>query len=442
MSPDAGVLKPGLVKDLLIEKMAFGAKGIGRLEGKTVFVSGAVPGDEVKIQIVEDKGSFFEARVQQFIKKSSVRQDSRCQFSDKCGGCQWQEVAPEVQKEWKWQFVKDALKRIARLDLPSDSAFVAADNPFYYRNRALLRGTVSESGDVRAGFFKKSSRIQIPVNHCAIVEPALNTVIQSLQALHVKASPQTFRLELQYFLGFAGKQKAGVTALIHPVSPKGRELDSLVDALQALPEIVWAGSTLDKSPRPVLALEQWENLKYYSSPGQFFQVNRAQNAVLRELVSANVAKSGSGVSVLDLFCGSGNLSLMLARVADRVTGVESNPGSVGIAKYAAKANGLENVSFYAQDSLRFLKKQVEQKKTFDVIIADPPRAGMKACLPYLMDLAPELLIYVSCDPATLARDLGKLHKDYEICSLRALDFFPQTYHIESFVVLKKRAEKV
>lgn len=420
-----------------IDSMTFGGRGLGRLDGKAVFVEGAVPGDELVAEIFNEKDKWAEAKISSMTRKSDLRKPSACSYSEECGGCQWDEITVEQQLIWKQQFVRDAFQKQAKISLPDSFEVIKSEASTHYRNRALLRGTIHDDGQVSAGFFKKSSRIQIQVRNCLIVDQALNEVIEKVNSLVVSDQPGKFRLELQFFPALSENQKASVCALVHPVTKKGeKEPDELIKALQQMPEIVWAGSAFDQKALPVIPLEKnSQGLTWFTSPGLFFQVNLGQNQQLRTLIKAAFDKLGPVSHVLDLFCGSGNIALSLADGVRNVTGVESHPGSIRVARHAAKFNQIETIKFHIQDSHKFLKKSVEAQKTWDLVIADPPRAGMKSCIPYLLSMKPKHLFYVSCDPVTLARDISQLMSAYELTELKALDFFPHTYHVESFAVL-------
>ena len=424
--------------DLHVEKMAYGGSGIAKLDGKTYFIDEAIPGDKVRVQIFEDKKTFARARVISFLELSKLRKESFCPYKQ-CGGCQWNEATYEVQQDWKKDFVKNALEKITKIPLPEDFSFVAS-KPQHYRNRVLLRGEIQENHSVGVGFFRKKTRTQIHIEHCAITSPLINKVIEKINLIHVNVKAQKFRIELQEFPYFASTQTAAVTAVIHRVESKNRELEDFVDAVGRIEEVIWAGLSVDLDHAPVLPIEERDGTTFFSSPGQFYQINLELNHILRSLVKEEIERDAKLSSVLDLFCGSGNLSLSLGHSKRRITGVEISKKAIKIAKHAAKFNKLNESSYKTIDSVKYLSDLSVSKKKFDVIILDPPRAGIKDGVEALRKILAKKILYVSCDPNTLARDLKSLCVDYKLTRMVCFDFFPQTFHVETLAILEKKSK--
>lgn len=430
-----------------IESMSIGGRGLGYADGKTIFVEGSVPGDQVRVCLSRVRKNWAEGSVQTLLSPSELRQPSPCRYSRICGGCQWDEIPVPQQLSWKTGFLRDAFRKMASVQLPEELSVTASELAWGYRNRALMRAAVCREGRVQVGFFRRSSRERIQIHECLLVHPEISRVLERLNTLRLaRRTPLTFRIELQFFPLLKSAQKASVSALIYPVcKSRGRHQESqedfreLEELISRFPEIAWVGLSLNRKQKPILPLEESEGVTFFTSPGSFFQVNLGQNHRLRARVrSALHEYGGSASSVLDLFCGSGNLALTVAADVASVTGVESNPEAIRIANHAARVQQLSGLTFLAQDSRAFLRSCRRSGQRFSTVIADPPRAGMKDCLPDLIAMGPELLIYVSCDPVTQARDAATLGEFYELVHLEAFDFFPQTAHIESLAVFRKR----
>ena len=420
-----------------IEKVGYGAFGIARHEGQTIFVPGSIPGDKVQISIERDKGRYAHAKLLSYLDRSPHTKSSPCAY-ESCGGCQWLHAKASEQLAWKQSFVRDAFERIGKLTVPSDYQLIPSPDEFHYRNRVLLRGTVHGDGKIGVGFFKKATKDQVHIEKCMIARPVLNQLIEKLSRMEVSVKPQKFRMELQEFEAFSD-QTAQVSVVIHPVLKHDRSLDLLAEKMRTLPEVIWAGLFHELKKPPFLALEESEGLSYFSAPGQFFQVNLSHNRRLRSFVKTEVEKTSYADKVLDLFCGSGNLSLGLAALGKKVVGIETNPIAIEAAKYAVTYNQLEKCTYKSEDALKYLSKALKKREHFDVVIVDPPRAGMKEGMSLLREIAPRKIIYVSCDPNTLARDLAVMKHDYKLESLRSFDFFPNTYHVETAAVLQLQA---
>ena len=433
-------MDPNKLQDIKvkIEDVAYGGSGVGRIDGKTIFVEDTIPGDLVSPMITEEKKSYSRAKVSHYFQKSSLRVRSKCPYTE-CGGCQWNEASYESQKAWKKSFVTRSLEKIAKVSQPIEIDFFSGQS-YHYRNRVLLRGEIKADGRIGVGFFKKGSRTQIHIEHCAIAAKLINGFIGKIKNLRVNVKAQKFRLEVQEFPYFSQHQKAGLTVLAHQVEAKKTSLAPLIDALQSIEEVLWAGLASETKNLPFLGVEQERGITYFSSPGQFYQVNLELNKVLRTSVQEDIEQDKDVSSILDLFCGGGNLSLALANGKRHIKGIEISKTAIHIAKFAVQANKLSNCSYRSVDSIKYLKELKQGKKAFDAIILDPPRAGLKEGVDDLLGLSAKKIYYVSCDPNTLARDLAHMLKDYELKKIECYDFFPQTFHVETLAFLEKKSK--
>jgi 23S rRNA (uracil1939-C5)-methyltransferase len=447
-------------KDLYIDSVAFGGKGIARSEGKVYFVDDTVPGDQVDVEVYDDQTRYASARVIHWSQRSPIRGPSGCDYSDHCGGCQWQEIKADDQLTWKKSFLESSIKRIGRLKGESiteeslevraadtGTQITASSQQQEYRNRVLFRVRVTKEGFFQAGYFKRGSREFVHVTRCSIADPTINRFIRELSQLDWKSlgssSELRFRFEVQVIpTSDRESLESKKSVVVSVYDPEG---DPSVDGLKisrliASNETVqWCGQVSKLADAPFLFFENDLGINFFTSPGLFQQVNLPMNRVLRRKVisftQALVPKAGR---ILDLCCGSGNLSLPLTKLGYSVVGVEFSKKSIECAKHNQTQNSILNAEYIAGDAEKFLLKACRDKDSYDVVILDPPRQGMYKAMTHLASLNPKVIIYVSCDPTTLARDVGALAKHgYRLKSLEAMDFFPNTYHVESLAVLEK-----
>lgn len=423
--------------ELKIQSLAFGGFGIGHHESKVVFVANTFPGDEVLVSLQEEKKNFSFASVEKLLKPSPHRVKPSCPFVEKCGGCQWLGMAYKQQVIAKQGFLLEAFKRLAKITLPTDLVLENhASAPTHYRNRVLLRGQIHENGKITVGFLERSTHRQVAITACQNVDPLINIFIEDLSKLKLTCTPQKLRLEVQVLPAHQDQQKAPLLVLIEPLHGP-QILAELKQVLTLNPLVTWVGFYHEIKDSSYFEFESDLGLRFYTAPSVFQQVNIAMNHKVRRLIQSYVS-SKSINSVLDLFCGSGNLSLALADSQRSILGVEQTKLSIELASYAVKANKLSLVEYLCMPAEKFLKKAIQDSSNFDLIIADPPRKGMKDCMELVKALSASYIIYMSCDPITLARDLKELVDTHTIEQVHTFDFFPNTYHVESLVFLAKK----
>jgi len=415
-----------------IESVAFGGKGVARLDGKVYFVEDGIAGDVVRVQVTKDSGRYAEGTIVGILTPSPHRGPSPCQWSTSCGGCQWMGVPYEKQLEWKRQFVVTSLSRIGKIDHATPMEIYGSPDALAYRNRIFVRGLVQPGQPVVMGYFRRSTRDLVPITKCAIASPALNAAMSAIESLKFPSTQELrFRMELQE-IPEGGDRNIVLT--LYPPEKVTPGLDPLLAAIRQLPMVAWAGYLSDLPSAPTLPFEAGV-LRYATRPGLFQQVNLQLNQKLREWVHQRV-EAAKPARVLDLFCGSGNLSLQLADGRRYVEGIEFSKRAIETALGNVAVNRLFNTNYLSGDTEKHLWKCARAGERFDMVIADPPREGMYGALIPLMKIAPARVIYVSCDPATLARDLASLCKStYKIIEIAAFDFFPNTYHVETVVLL-------
>jgi 23S rRNA (uracil1939-C5)-methyltransferase len=432
------------LKSVEVHSVAAGGKGVARIDGKVFFIADAVPGDVVDIEVTHDSGRYADARITGFVQPAPIRGRSNCRFSDDCGGCQWQEIPYEQQLAWKRQFVESALGRVGKVEAAVPVAISGSADVLGYRNRIFVRGVFRPDGSVTFGYFKRGSRDLVPIDRCAIASPVINGVLADLGSAKFKrpadlAAETPYRMELQEIPPQDHGQRAGVVITVYPPRPDCPELDAFSDGLRGLSRVQWVGLVKDLKDAPAFYFEEDHGIRYFTRPGQFQQVNVPHN----RLVRATVREMVDGYRpdrILDLFCGSGNLSLGLCRDGRYVEGIEFSTAAIATARENVARNGITNAMYLSGSAEKHLWKCARKEERFDVVIADPPREGMFKELIPLSALGARAIIYVSCDPATLSRDIGSLLKlGYSLKFVRAFDFFPNTWHVESLAVLEKNS---
>ena len=420
--------------ELKIESMAFGGKGIARKDGMVYFVQNAIEGDLVLGDVVGGKKRYSEVIAREILQASPYRVEPPCAVQNSCGGCQLMIAQYQRQLLWKKQFIEAAFQRIGKQDVSLSEVF-PSPNIVGYRNRIFLRARC-QGLSLELGYISRDQRTVIPLpNACPIAEPAINKILHEIGQLKMKPSweGRNFRLQLQR-LRDAQSSSELVAILLYPNEGPRADLSEIADFLrQELPS-AWVGFAQDTHKAPIFAYDRIGELRYLTKPGIFQQVNRAANALVLESVHRHI-RHAKPTRVLDLCCGSGNLSLQPAREGVQVTGVESNPLSIAVAKENLKINDLANAEYFAQDSLRFLRQL--KKDAYDLILVDPPREGLKEGMNDLKHSGAKQIIYLSCDPATLARDIAMLAPIYRVKEAEAFDFFPHTWHVETLLFLEK-----
>lgn len=440
--------------NLEIVDVAFGGKGVGKVEGKTWFVEGAVPGDVLVVSPISDNGRYGDAAPRSVLHKSPLRtQIPQCPHHLSCGGCQWQEIPYDEQLNWKKKFVESALKRIGKLEQDVAVDVLPSGDTYGYRNRILVRVHLipQEEGhcpQVKLGYFARGSRNLVPIQNCAIASAAINNFLERFFNLSFLPSKNlcTFRMEIQELPIIEGvRDFSQVMVTVYPSEGQPENFRSVVELIQKIPEVSWCDLVFRTKEASFKVYDKQDSVTYVTKPGLFQQVNLRHNHTLRNLVKEWVLTK-KPQSVLDLFCGSANLSLSLIDSLSYLEGLELSRESILCAKFNLSQNQIsdEKACYLAGDGEKHLWKCARNNEKFDLVILDPPRQGFfKGVVPLKM-VEPQWILYVSCDPSTLARDLSYLCRngDYRIEKIVALDFFPHTYHIETVVMLEKAKTKI
>ena len=465
-----------------ITDMGTEGEGIGRVEGYTLFVKDAIIGDKVRVKVIKTKKRFGYARLMEIITPSKWRVKPVCPVARQCGGCQLQHCSYEKQLEWKQQKVTDCLERIGGIDVKDImEPIIGMDKPYHYRNKAQFPVGYDKEGNLVTGFYAGRTHSIIPCMDCDIQHP-VNSIILRAVLEFMKENGITAYNEkegnglVRHILTRVGMVTGEIMVCLIINGKKLPHKDKLIEKLLACEfDDIYVDKNselLMKNPLKIKSVSLNINMnntnvilgnkietiygspyiedyigdiRYRISPLSFYQVNPVQTKKLYDTALEYAGLKGGEV-VWDLYCGIGTISLFLAQKAAKVCGVEIVPQAIEDAKVNAKLNGMDNTEFFtgaAEDVVTEQYAQSDGKLKADVVTIDPPRKGCdEKLLRTVINMEPERIVYVSCDPATLARDLKYLAANgYKVDRVRACDMFGQSYHVETVVLLSQLKQK-
>lgn len=460
-----------LLEDILITDVAAEGKAIAKVDGRALFVPFAVPGDVVDIQLTRKKSSFAEGRIVGFKKYSENRTEPFCSHFGVCGGCKWQMLPYDQQLKHKHQQVVDNLERIGKIDLPEVSPIMGAPQTSFYRNKLeftfsnkkwlteveIASGEAFDNMDALGfhipGMFDKV----LNIDKCWLQDDHSNQIRNAIREFCLENDYSFFDLRNQEglmrtliirnssigewmvivvfyeddrekrekLLDFIVEKFPAITSLLYIVNQKAN--DTIIDQ----EVITWHGRDH--------IYEEMEGLKFKIGPKSFFQTNSEQACNLYKVVRDFAQLSGEEI-VYDLYTGTGSIANFIAKNTKKVVGIEYVPEAIEDAKENSRLNGIGNTLFFSGDMKDLLTSGfITGQGHPDVIITDPPRAGMHTdVIDVILLAAPERIVYVSCNPATQARDLNLLDEKYIVARVQPVDMFPHTHHVENVVLLEKR----
>jgi 23S rRNA (uracil1939-C5)-methyltransferase len=464
-------VKRGTKIELDIEKFADKGKSLARVNGYVVFVEGAVPGDRVQAYVYRTKKNYAEAKLDTLIEPSALRTEPRCRYADTCGGCAWQHVDYDAQLGAKRQSVEEAFLHQGGFDDVDVPPVIGAEDVFYYRNkmdfdfsadRWLTSDEIETGKDFDTDF---ALGLHVPGNFFKVLDlqechlqsrwsaqfvNALRDVVKTrgwapwdirdhegfLRHLVIREGKRTGEKMVNLVTnGFNADRMDALAEFLHAEQP---EVTTLVNTIhtgksqnpQGEPRVIFGPGVIHDEIGPH---------RFEISPGAFFQTNTAQAERLYE-VARDFADLRPDDVVYDLYCGAGTISIFMAGGVQKVVGAELVESAVENARSNAETNGVTNCTFENGDLKKlFTDAFVDRHGRPDVLVVDPPRAGMhKDVVAQIAELRPERFVYVSCNPQTQARDLGRLREVYRIEAMQPVDMFPHTPHIENVVQLARR----
>ena len=466
----ANVGKVTLVKNenyqVLIEDMGNDGEGIGHVQGMTVFIKDAVVGDLAEVKIVKVKKNIAYGRLMKLITPSPYRVEPVCDKAKRCGGCTMQQVSYGQQLEYKWNKVKNCLQRIGKMENVEaimEKPAYGMDNPFHYRNKAQFPVGRDKNGDVVIGFYAGRSHDIIDTESCAIgasVNDQIVAIVRSfIEDNHISTyDEETGRGLVRHILIRVGFTTKEIMVCLVTNGNKLPHSEILIDELVKVDGMtsICLNVNMENTNRILgdKCITLWGqsyitdyigDIKYQISPLSFYQVNPVQTNVLYNKALEYADLSGDE-TVWDMYCGIGTISLFLAQKAKKVYGVEIVPQAIDDARHNAEINGITNAEFFvgkAEEVVPDIYKKGGDGSHADVVVVDPPRKGCdQVLLDTLVHMAPERIVYVSCDPATLARDVKILQeKGYEAKKVAVVDQFCHSGHVETVVLLSQLKQK-
>jgi len=460
-------IKKGEFIELEITGMAFGGKGLAKVDGLAVFVEKAVPLDRIKARIVKKKKSFAEAVAVEIIEPSPYRTKPPCEYSGFCGGCKWQFLQYDRQLHYKRQHVEESLEHIGFIKNVPVHPVIPSEKIFGYRNkmefscsdRKWLLPSDFATGEKSAGF---ALGLHVPgtfdkvldIRACLLQPEEGNMILEDAKAFMKNSGVPPYGIKSHEgfwrFLMLRNSAANGNWMVNIITSTENRKTVGLLAALltEKYPGVVSVINNITSSKASV-ATGEYETVlagspyikdklgdfEFEISANSFFQTNTPGAQILYEKVKEFAGLSG-GETILDLYSGTGTIPVFLSAGAGLITGLEIVESAVSDAKKNCLTNGISNCTFVLGDIRESLSK-ISKKP--DVVIIDPPRAGMhKDVVKQVAEMAPERIVYVSCNPATLARDIFLLKESYEVTEVQPVDMFPHTWHIESVARLEKK----
>lgn len=395
---------------MVIEKLDNKGRGICFVNNKITFVENALPGEDVEIEIISEKKKYNEAKVLKYNKLSNDRACINCKYYGICGGCDLLHMDEEKELEFKLKKVSDILKKFGGIDTKITE--IISPNTYNYRNKATFQV------DNKLGFFKKRTNDLIEVDNCLLVDNRINELIKKIKEFDLINIEQIIirvsRNEIMIIIKCIGKIDDRFIEL---------NVDSIVLNKKGIYKTI-------KGPGYII--EELGDYKFIVQPDSFFQVNSKAAKLLYDKVLEFADLKGNE-KVLDLYCGTGTIGSYISKYVDSVVGVEVNKYAVEDAIKNKKLNHIRNIYFICSDANSI------DLSGFDLIIVDPPRSGLdNKTINYLLNINPKKIVYVSCDPVTLARDLKILMDKYTIRDVSLVNMFPRTEHVETVVKLEKK----
>ncbi|MGL6343042.1 MAG: 23S rRNA (uracil(1939)-C(5))-methyltransferase RlmD [Waterburya sp.] len=450
------ILQQGQIVEIEITDLNTSGEGVGRHNGKVIFVPNTVTGDRLTAKIIQSKAKFARGKIEQLLTPSPHRIRPQCMVADKCGGCQWQHIEPDYQRQAKRQQVIQAFQRLAGFENVQVQPVLHTANILNYRNKSTYPLARSATGQVQAGYYRQGSHKLVNLNQCPVqderLHPLLQEVKQDIQERGWSIYNETnHQGKLRHLSLRIGSNTGEMLLTLITTSQQLTELEAQANIwLERYPQLVGVclninsdrtnailGSTTYTIAGKSYLREVFAGIELHIGADTFFQINTSAAEILLQAIVTQLNLSGEE-TIIDAYCGIGTFSLPLARMVKQVIGIEINPVSIQQAQQNAALNQISNVTFCAGKVENCLDKITLQP---DIFLLDPPRKG---CDPQVIDILltrqPSRIVYISCKPATLARDIQLLCQSgiYEPVWIQPTDFFPQTTHIECYVILNKR----
>jgi len=460
------------LENIEMQSLAAEGKSFTKVDEKALFVPFTVPGDVVDVQVTKNRAAFMEGKVVRFEKKSEMRIDPKCEHFSVCGGCKWQMLAYDEQLKAKQQQVLDNLQRLGDFEMPEMMPILASEKQYFYRNK--MEFTFSSRKWLIENYSKEVNFEDINMNGLGFHMPGMFDRILDLDNCYLQAEPSNaIRLSVRDYafkhnLSFyhQREQVGYLRNLIIRTASTGDLMVILVvgedqpEALKGLmahidenfPQITSLMYVINQKMNTIITdlkielysgnpylMEEMEGVKFKVGPVSFYQTNSTQAYEMYKITRDYAGLTGEEL-VYDLYTGTGTIANFVARKAKKVVGIEYVPEAIDDAKANSELNKIDNTVFYAGDMAKVLNHDfIKANGKPDVVITDPPRAGMhEKVIKQLLNAAPKRIVYISCNPATQARDITLMNDMYEVTKIQPIDMFPQTHHVENIVLLERK----
>ncbi|MCL6583240.1 MAG: 23S rRNA (uracil(1939)-C(5))-methyltransferase RlmD [bacterium] len=439
----------GEIKELTIDTLVYGGDGLGRIDGQVVFVPLSAPQDRLQVRISSVNHDYARAELVDIVEPSPSRVQPVCEVFGRCGGCQWQHISYSEQLQAKMRIVQQALVREGKLsEHHLDQILqpiIPSPSEFYYRHR--MQFSVNHRDRTpHIGLYRERTHELIEMKTCHLAHPLINVFLGRMRELFSHFDNR-FIQGIDLTVDGQGERLLLVFHFKRGDEPDQKRLYEQIKAMMP-EEIVGALLRTEEYKKAKTLVLGGQQLLYptvgynlFIGPETFIQVNCEGNKVLVQTVLDKIAQATGGkrVNILELHCGAGNFTLPISRVAREVIGIESCPASVDLARKSVWTHGLNNIQLFSKSDLKGIKFLLRASRSFDLILMDPPRCGCQEILEYIPQLGVQHIIYVSCNPSTLARDIGILTTlGYRVEEVQPIDMFPQTHHVESVVRMKRK----
>jgi 23S rRNA (uracil1939-C5)-methyltransferase len=418
---------------LEIESLAYGPYGIGRIKNQVIMVPATVPGDRISARVTDSKGHYSFGEKVRLLEPSPLRQTPPCPYVNDCGGCPWQQVQYEAQLKAKEQSVADALRRIGKLTGFELRPIIASPREYHYRRRIRLQCNKTK----RIGFFRAFSHDLVEVDGCLVADATLNNVIGPLQSWINELDTTVEHVEI--ITGDDSSEVVAAGKIAGEFIPRDDAVcERLLGQTRIINGLILHGGKWRKEwGQTAVTVRSDDGIRRTVKGDVFTQINAEGNRkLLRELLAAGGFDKND--EILELYAGAGNFTLSIAKQAREVVAVESYDQSIDSGKHSAQLNAIANIRWICARVPAAVERFAKRRERFSKIILDPPRAGAKGIERDLTSLGADKILYVSCNPATLARDLSALAPHgYKLTFIQPIDLFPHTFHVETLAEMTR-----
>lgn len=449
-------VEKGKTYEIKINSLGNSAEGVGRVAEFTVFVPYALPDETVLAEIVEVKKSYARGKIVKIIKESAARVKPKCAIYDKCGGCQLEHLDYGAQLQAKRQQVIDAITRIGGQKNIFVEPTIGAATPWNYRNKMQFP-IGKNKGKVIIGCFAQGSHSIIDTGDCHIQKEGNNELVNAVRDIVARLNIPVYNEDkhtgvLRHIVGRVGKNGDIMAVIVTATKTLPREKEFVKSLIKAVPKVVSIQQNIQTYRNNVIMgrdtkllwgkptiIDSIGKLNFHISPRSFFQVNSEQAAVLYSKALEYADLKGDE-TVIDAYCGTGTITLFLAQKAREVIGIEIVKPAILDARKNARDNNVRNAEFIVGDATEVMPRLYREGRRADIVVVDPPRAGCtELVLKTFANMQPERIVYVSCNPASLARDIAILDKfGYKAQKIQPVDMFPNTSHVETVCLLSRK----